>query len=67
MEIYLSHMLIFRIVEKTSLNSIIEDDLLQYSVTVILVLLGSIVFSYCTKVFLNHIFRILSSRSKNAY
>lgn len=67
MEIYLSHMLIFRIVEKIGLNSIFENDLLQYSVTVLLVLIGAIVFSYCTKVFLNHIFRILSSRSKNAY
>lgn len=67
MEIYLSHMLIFRIVEKIGLNSIFENDLLQYSVTVLLVLIGAIVFSYCTKVFLNHLFRILSSRSKNAY
>lgn len=62
MEIYLSHMLIFRIVEKTGLNSIIENDLLQYSVTVLLVVLGAIVFSYCTKVYLIQIFRILSSR-----
>ena len=64
MEIYLSHMLIFRIVEKTGHNSIIENDLLQYSVTVLLVLVGTIVFSYCTKVLLINLFRILSSRSK---
>ena len=45
MEIYLSHMFIFRIVEKLKLNTIIGNGWLQYLFTVVSVLIGSIVFS----------------------
>lgn len=45
MEIYLSHMFIFRIVEKLRLNMIIGNGWLQYLFTVGSVLVGSIVFS----------------------
>ena len=45
MEIYLSHMVIFRLLEKLHLNYIAGNAVFQYVVTVILTLIGSIVFS----------------------
>lgn len=45
MEIYLSHMFIFRIAEKLHLNTIIGKGWLQYLFTVVAVLIGSIIFS----------------------
>lgn len=45
MEIYLSHMVIFRIVEKLGLNRIIGNGWIQYSFTVVIVLCGTILFS----------------------
>lgn len=44
MEIYLSHMFIFRIVEKLKLNYLFGIGAVSYFVTVILVLAGSIIF-----------------------
>lgn len=45
MEIYLSHMVIFRIVERSGLNSLFGNGWLWYTVTVILVLTGAIIFA----------------------
>lgn len=45
MEIYLSHMVIFRIIEKLGLNQIIGNGWIQYIVTVVIVLLGTILFA----------------------
>ena len=45
MEIYLSHMFIFRIAEKLHLNTIIGNGWLQYLFTAVAVLIGSIIFS----------------------
>lgn len=45
MEIYLSHMVIFRIVEKLHLNRMIGNGWVQYLVTVGTVLLGTILFA----------------------
>ena len=44
MEIYLSHMVMFRVVEKTGLNQMFGNGVLQYIVTVMLVLAATIVF-----------------------
>lgn len=49
MEIYLSHMVIFRVVEKLGLNQIIGNSWIQYVVTVVIVLLGTILFSVVVK------------------
>ena len=49
MEIYLSHMVIFRVVEKLGLNQIIGNGWIQYIVTDVLVLLGAILFSVAMK------------------
>ena len=45
MEIYLSHMVIFRIVEKLRLNRIIGNGWIQYVVTALSVLLGAILIA----------------------
>lgn len=52
MEIYLSHMVIFRIIEKLHLNTIFGNGLIQYIITVILVLAGAILFSIIMKYFI---------------
>lgn len=45
MEIYLSHMVIFRVVEKLSLNRVIGNGWIQYIFTVVIVLLGTALFA----------------------
>lgn len=45
MEIYLSHMFVFRVLEKLHLNTVIGDGWLQYVVTLMSVTVGSIVFA----------------------
>ena len=49
MEIYLSHMVIFRVVEKLGLNQIIGNGWIQYIITVVIVLFGTILFSVVVK------------------
>ena len=49
MEIYLSHMVIFRVVEKLGLNQIIGNGWTQYIITVEIVLFGTILFSVVVK------------------
>ena len=46
MEIYLSHMVIFRVIEKLSLNSIIGNGMKQYLCTAIITIMGTICFAY---------------------
>ena len=45
MEIYLSHMVIFRITEKLGLNELLGNGWLQYSVTTMFMIGGTIVFA----------------------
>ena len=45
MEIYLSHMMVFRIVEKCGLNRIFGNGWLQYIATVVVVITGASVFA----------------------
>lgn len=51
MEIYLSHMVVFRLVEKIGLNRVFGNGWLQYFITVGLVLVGAICFSVIVKKF----------------
>lgn len=46
MEIYLSHMVLFRLVEKMGLNRMFGNGWLQYLITSALVICGAMVFSY---------------------
>lgn len=49
MEVYLCHMMFFRVVEKLHLETIITDGDCLYVVTVCMVLIGAIVFSHLVK------------------
>lgn len=64
MEIYLSHMVIFRIVEKLKLNSAIENGWLQYIFTVIVVIVGTTFFSVVVKRVIAMIEKKLNGQSK---
>lgn len=72
MEIYLSHMVIYRILEKIHLLYIFENHTAAYFVTVMLVLTGAILFSICAKgglakamLFMNKAKTFLDERRKN--
>lgn len=49
MEIYLSHMVIFRVVERLGINTIIGNGWVQYAFTVVIVLVGTVIFSVIMK------------------
>ena len=53
MEIYLSHMIVFRIVEKMELNRMFGKGWFQYFVNVIMVLVGAACFSVLVKKFID--------------
>lgn len=49
MEIYLSHMVVFRALEKIKINTVIGDGWIQYVFTVTVVLFGAILFAVIMK------------------
>ena len=49
MEMYLSHMVMFRLVEKTGLLSIAGNGVLQYIISVVMVVTAAVVFSLVVK------------------
>lgn len=61
-EIYLCHMVIYRVLEKLHLIHLFENGLLAYIFTAIAVICGSIVFSVCAKWFLNKVETFLKER-----
>ena len=61
-EIYLCHMVIYRVLEKLHLVHLFGNGLLAYIFTAIAVICGSIVFSVCAKWFLNKIETFLKER-----
>lgn len=66
MEVYLSHMVIFRGIEKLHINTILGDGWLQYAVTVITVLVGAAVFSVILKKILKIVGKFISEKLKPA-
>lgn len=54
-EIYLCHMVIYRVLEKLHLVHLFGNSLLAYIFTAVAVICGSVVFSICAKWFLNKI------------
>ena len=64
-EIYLCHMVIYRVLEKLHLVHLFGNGLLAYIFTVIAVICGSVVFSVCAKWFLNKIETFLKERVNN--
>ena len=61
-EIYLCHMVIYRVLEKLHLVHLFGNGLLAYIFTAIAVICGSVVFSVCAKWFLNKIETVLKER-----
>ena len=49
MEIYLSHMVLFRVIERLGLNTRFGNSWLQYLITVVLVLTATVIFSVVMK------------------
>lgn len=58
MEIYLCHMLIFRILEKLKLTNIAGNDFWSYLITFIFTIIGAILFA----MFAKKIIRFLNSK-----
>lgn len=50
MEVYLSHMVIFRAIERAGLNTKVGEGWLQYAMTVVVVLIGAVAFSVVLKI-----------------
>ena len=64
-EIYLCHMVIYRMLEKLHLVHLFKNDLLAYIFTAIAVICGSVVFSVCAKWFLNKIEAFIKEKLNN--
>ena len=62
MEIYLSHMVIFRVVEKLKLNRILGNSWLQYIVTSVLVIAGATVFAVVMQKTISKAMEIMNKR-----
>ena len=61
-EIYLCHMVIYRVLEKLHLVHLFGNGLLAYIFTAVAVICGSVVFSVCAKWFLNKVETFLKER-----
>ena len=64
-EIYLCHMVIYRVLEKLHIIHLFDNGLLAYIFTAVAVICGSVVFSVCAKWFLNKIETLIVNRSVN--
>lgn len=64
-EVYLCHMLVYRLLEKLHLVHLFGNGLLAYIFTAVAVVCGSVVFSVCAKWFLNKIESILKEKVNN--
>lgn len=64
-EIYLCHMVIYRVLEKLHFIHLFGNGLLAYIFTAVAVICGSIVFSVCAKWFLNKIESIIKEKVNN--
>lgn len=62
MEVYLSHMVVFRAIEKLHINTVLGDGWAQYCVTAVTVLVGATVFSVAMKNILGLASKWISSR-----
>ena len=64
MEIYLCHMVLYRVVEKVHLLYITGNSILDYVIACLLVLTGAILFSFLVQKALNFIIQKISSRRR---
>lgn len=65
-EVYLCHMVVYRLLEKLHLVHLFGNGLLAYIFTAVAVVCGSVVFSVCAKWFLNKIESILKEKVNNS-
>ena len=66
MEIYLSHMVLFRVIERLGLNTRFGNGWLQYLITVVLVLVATVAFSVLMKKAVNFMTYVFIHRIGNA-
>ena len=64
-EIYLCHMVIYRVFEKLHLVHLFGNGLLAYIFTAVAVICGSVVFLVCAKWFINRIETFLKEKVNN--
>ena len=64
-EVYLCHMVVYRLLEKLHLVHLFGNGLLAYIFKAVAVVCGSVVFSVCAKWFLNKIESILKEKVNN--
>ena len=62
MEFYLSHMLIFRVIEKFGLNTLWGNGWLQFVITVLLVFGGTMSLALCSHALIDKIKNILNKK-----
>lgn len=60
MEFYLSHMVIFRVIEKTGMTSLFKSDMLSYAVTALGTLIGTVVFAVTLKWLIQKVIQLMS-------
>ena len=65
LEIYLSHMVVFRIIEKLGMTKLFASDLLSYIVTSVGTIAGTIVFALVAKKALEYLTKF--TKAKNAF
>lgn len=65
LEIYLSHMIVFRIIEKLGMTKLFTSDLLSYAVTSVGTIVGTIVFALVMKKALEYLTKFI--KAKNAF
>lgn len=66
LEMYLSHMVIFRIVEKLHLTTLFDNDILQYVFTCIIVISLDIIVSYTCQKIISAIIKKISNKIQRA-
>lgn len=61
-EVYLCHMLIFRVLEKMNLLRLFSNDYLNYLIVYIIVIVGAMIFATITQKLINKVFVIIDKR-----
>lgn len=64
MEIYLSHMVVFRLIEKMGLNRMFGNGWIQFLITSTLVICGTVVFSYVLQKIINLLLKKIGVSNK---
>ena len=67
MEFYLSHMVVFRMIEKLHLNTLWGNGWLQYIITTLLVFVGTMAFSLCSHAAINKMQVIIKQKCHRSF